>query len=205
MQNAAMEKPLPRNIEDIPDKIRQDLELILKEHNVPKPAEIPPEKREAYERLCRTLYHDAEDLLWCVCFSVFFGYDEWWSGLIHGDECLPHHYERYLKSPLWKSIRNRVLAASVVDGEPRCYCCGRRANQVHHRTYVLDVMAGLNDHGLVAICRDCHRFVEDMEDGGKAKRKRHRNHEDKELQLYHLCAHYGRPPPIHLQRRGWWG
>lgn len=70
-------------------------------------------------------------------------------------------YRKYTDSPLWASIRRRVLARS--NG---CILCGRPAVQVHHLRYTLDVLKGKDDSQLVAICRGCHRSIEFRERDG---------------------------------------
>jgi 5-methylcytosine-specific restriction endonuclease McrA len=64
------------------------------------------------------------------------------------------NYADYLKSPLWFSIRARVLGAS-----PDC-ACGVPANQVHHKVYTEANLSGKTTRGLWAICVDCHRRIE---------------------------------------------
>ena len=61
-------------------------------------------------------------------------------------------YMKYLKSPLWKEIRNRVL----VRDDSKCACCGKPAENVHHRAYTEDVLAGENDSLLISLCEGCH-------------------------------------------------
>lgn len=73
-------------------------------------------------------------------------------------------YANYLVSPLWRSIRERVLSRA----DYTCHGCGGLAYQVHHRRYDLDVLKGLriDETALVAICRDCHEHIE-MDEAGR--------------------------------------
>lgn len=65
-------------------------------------------------------------------------------------------YRQYIVSPLWKTIRMRVLR-----DRPWCELCqAKRSTQVHHQSYSEDVMSGEEDTGLVATCSGCHHFVE---------------------------------------------
>lgn len=65
-------------------------------------------------------------------------------------------YKLYLDSPLWKSIRARVLRK--FDG--KCKGCGRTANQVHHHQYSRQVLDGRSIEGMSAICGECHEGIE---------------------------------------------
>lgn len=65
-------------------------------------------------------------------------------------------YERYIRSPLWQSIRERVLER---DGRA-CRGCGRFARQAHHTSYAADVMSGDNIEPIQAICGKCHLGIE---------------------------------------------
>lgn len=64
-------------------------------------------------------------------------------------------YKDYLSSSLWKEIRDDFL-----NGHPECFVCGKKATQVHHTFYRLDVLAGETDFGLKPVCRPCHRSIE---------------------------------------------
>lgn len=66
------------------------------------------------------------------------------------------NYAAYLKSPLWKSIRKRVLEKA----NRKCCRCGRTAYQVHHSSYARDVLEGDNDAFLHAACGRCHHKAE---------------------------------------------
>lgn len=70
-------------------------------------------------------------------------------------------YKDYLKSPLWKSIRRRVLMAASHE----CACCSDKATQVHHRDYRPRVLNGNDDSMLVALCRVCHEAIHTDLDG----------------------------------------
>lgn len=61
-------------------------------------------------------------------------------------------YRDYLHSPLWFTIRNKVLKRA----HHRC-SCGARALQVHHEIYTRENLTGENLEGLAATCDDCHR------------------------------------------------
>lgn len=64
-------------------------------------------------------------------------------------------YETYLKSAIWKRIRNRVFARSSA-----CMCCGQRADVVHHRSYDMETLSGSTLSRLVPICDGCHHLIE---------------------------------------------
>ncbi|HEX4302720.1 MAG TPA: HNH endonuclease signature motif containing protein [Rhizomicrobium sp.] len=70
-------------------------------------------------------------------------------------------YNRYRKSAEWQKIRARVISTA----RGRCRCCGKAANEVHHRDYRPRVLAGADDSALVAVCTDCHRKIHFAEDG----------------------------------------
>jgi hypothetical protein len=76
-------------------------------------------------------------------------------------------YSEYLKSDLWKSIRNQVLKQEKY----KCCICGNKANQVHHRTYCITGLAGTNLQSLRAICSSCHHLAEFDENGQKRRLK----------------------------------
>lgn len=72
-------------------------------------------------------------------------------------------YRDYLKSQLWKVIRDAKLAV-----DPRCEICdGSLANQVHHIAYNREVLQGKNRRKLVSTCGDCHTKIEFHSDGRK--------------------------------------
>lgn len=65
-------------------------------------------------------------------------------------------YRDYLKTPLWRKIRRRVLKRD----ERVCKCCAGNATQVHHRSYAPEVMRGENDDELACVCEGCHNYIE---------------------------------------------
>jgi hypothetical protein len=75
-------------------------------------------------------------------------------------------YREYLESPLWKSIRAKVLARD------RCKClkCGQEAREVHHKSYERGVLLGWASkrRHLISLCRACHEGAEFC-DGRKTK------------------------------------
>ncbi len=75
-------------------------------------------------------------------------------------------YQQYLRSPLWKSIREKKI-----KGDPCCYGCGRPAQQIHHSTYSLRVLIGEDSVGLWSVCKNCHFTIEFTKDGYKRSPK----------------------------------
>lgn len=73
------------------------------------------------------------------------------------------NYAEYLKSPLWISIRRRVLNA---QGN-KCNLCGGKAECIHHDTYTQANLLGHSFNGLVALCNSCHRNIEFNASGEK--------------------------------------
>jgi 5-methylcytosine-specific restriction endonuclease McrA len=71
-------------------------------------------------------------------------------------------YAEYLKSPMWRGIRERVMARS----RWKCRKCGCRAKQVHHVRYTWSNLSGKSLWCLMALCRKCHKKVE-FKDGKK--------------------------------------
>lgn len=65
-------------------------------------------------------------------------------------------YRDYLRSPLWKKIRRRV----VVRYDGRCVCCDAEAECVHHTIYSGPVLRGETINGLFPLCFDCHKYCE---------------------------------------------
>lgn len=74
-------------------------------------------------------------------------------------------YTEYLQSPLWRSIRGRVLTRD----QNTCRLCGQPAYQVHHNKYDERTMLGKNIDQLFAICRTCHEDIEFSDDGRKLR------------------------------------
>ncbi|WP_262267301.1 MULTISPECIES: HNH endonuclease [Microvirga] len=71
-------------------------------------------------------------------------------------------YNAYLKTPLWKGIKRKVLAKAG----RKCACCLQRATEVHHRDYRPRVLAGEDLSPLVPICRSCHDLIENERNKG---------------------------------------
>lgn len=72
-------------------------------------------------------------------------------------------YKRYLKSKLWKNIRQLVL----IRDKYQCQSCDNVATQVHHKVYSFATLSGKNLKGLVSICRRCHETIEFFSNGKK--------------------------------------
>jgi hypothetical protein len=66
--------------------------------------------------------------------------------------------EEYLNGALWKSIRKRVLT----NASHKCTCCPAKAPEVHHRDYRPRVLSGDDISPLVALCRKCHRRIDEV-------------------------------------------
>ena len=65
-------------------------------------------------------------------------------------------YERYLRSTLWKSIREWVIEQQ----EGLCASCYHKAAEVHHHDYDEETMRGERSDGLVGLCARCHGLIE---------------------------------------------
>jgi len=74
-------------------------------------------------------------------------------------------YEKYLRSALWRAIREWVIDANA----GKCSVCDRKAEEVHHHDYEHLTMWGEASQGLTALCARCHSLVEF--DGGVTKRE----------------------------------
>lgn len=72
-------------------------------------------------------------------------------------------YREYLDSPLWRSIRYRVLK----QFNWTCAFCGGRATEVHHESYKLATLKGGDLSKLWAVCHSCHEYGEFDDDGVK--------------------------------------
>lgn len=59
-------------------------------------------------------------------------------------------YETYLQSPEWAATRLRAFR----QAKRKCAGCGKRAEQVHHRSY--ERLGHEDDRDLVAVCDGCH-------------------------------------------------
>lgn len=70
-------------------------------------------------------------------------------------------YEAYRKSSLWKKLSKEILQR---DGKI-CVRCEGKANQVHHRSYSLEVLEGGLPEQLASICEGCHNVVHKNEHG----------------------------------------
>jgi 5-methylcytosine-specific restriction endonuclease McrA len=79
------------------------------------------------------------------------------------DVMLQDYYSEYLRSPLWRRIKKRVLKR---DGRI-CQSCGGTGTMVHHRSYERDVMEGKDDSMLATLCDGCHELIHFCEDGRK--------------------------------------
>lgn len=74
-------------------------------------------------------------------------------------------YRAYLRSPLWKSIRQRKI-----ELDPVCYGCGRcdpAIIQVHHGKYTMDNLTGKTLADMYTVCSRCHRMCEVTRSGFK--------------------------------------
>ncbi len=67
------------------------------------------------------------------------------------------YHGKYLRSPLWRRIKRRVLKRD--NHECRRHECGRKAAEVHHRSYAPEVMRGEDDSKLISLCSSCHSFL----------------------------------------------
>lgn len=70
-------------------------------------------------------------------------------------------YEDYLRSPLWRKIRRRVLRRD----NNACRRCEGAADRVHHRKYTKAVLEGSDDDYLVSVCEGCHESIHRDESG----------------------------------------
>ncbi|MEX0739809.1 MAG: hypothetical protein WD071_10760 [Pseudohongiella sp.] len=77
-------------------------------------------------------------------------------------------YEQYLRSTLWKKIREWVLER---DGATCTVCQSKHYNpnkdgmEIHHRDYSIDTLEGRHDAMLVTLCPRCHHKVEHYANG----------------------------------------
>ena len=72
-------------------------------------------------------------------------------------------YKDYLKSTLWSIIRKTVLERD----KHKCVVCHRKATEVHHNSYEIDVLAGADIVPLVSICHWHHHLIEFGDEGKK--------------------------------------
>ncbi len=61
--------------------------------------------------------------------------------------------QKYLNSELWAIVRERAFQIHGRD----CRRCKRPATQVHHASYLRDVLIGADVSGLVPVCGACHK------------------------------------------------
>lgn len=79
-------------------------------------------------------------------------------------------YRNYLKTEHWKS--RRLLALQYFDN--KCFNCGQRATQVHHKNY--SRLFKERDTDLLAICGNCHKGIHKLIDEGVATLKNAHNY-----------------------------
>ncbi len=60
-------------------------------------------------------------------------------------------YDAYLKSPVWRAIRDEVFARAL----GRCQLCSGRAEHCHHNNYFR--LAHELPSDVIALCAECHR------------------------------------------------
>jgi hypothetical protein len=65
-------------------------------------------------------------------------------------------YENYLRTVLWKEIRDWVVESQ----SGKCAICDGRAAEVHHHDYDEATLLGLRSSGLVGLCARCHELIE---------------------------------------------
>jgi hypothetical protein len=72
-------------------------------------------------------------------------------------------YKEYLKSDMWRKIRNEILVRDMC----RCKMCGKNATNVHHQRYTRGVLVGKSAKHLISLCEPCHKKAEFKSDGTK--------------------------------------
>ncbi len=72
-------------------------------------------------------------------------------------------YSQYLRSQLWKNIRQNILNRD----NNLCFVCGKFGNQIHHMSYDLSALNGLDATKLKCLCGNCHRAIEFKKTGEK--------------------------------------
>jgi len=72
-------------------------------------------------------------------------------------------YRSYLSSKLWRKVREQVFC---LKGRI-CFLCGKSADQVHHRKYLVTSLNGSNLQCLEPCCTKCHYMIEFDIDGNK--------------------------------------
>jgi hypothetical protein len=65
-------------------------------------------------------------------------------------------YAHYLNSEMWQTIRQTVLTRD----SHKCVVCSRKASEVHHNSYEIDVLIGKKLEFLVSLCRHHHEKIE---------------------------------------------
>lgn len=126
-------------------------------------------------------------------------------------------YAQYLKSPLWRKIRGRVMARH----NKVCQVCWGKAWQIHHVYYSKANLTGSSLRGMMAICGKCHGMLEylDEEKTKKrhpleaalmtghwkkcrvCKRAQHKDRWDKKNDQCRKCAGSQTPPSKSLTKR----
>lgn len=95
------------------------------------------------------------------------------------------YYKDYLRSPLWKGIRRKVLER---DGG-KCKFCEEKATAVHHSSYDFDTMRGEKLIHLHSCCSHCHygghkhRRAEKPDNTGRCPRCNKKNLTEEEAKI----------------------
>lgn len=92
-------------------------------------------------------------------------------------------YADYLRSPLWASIRQRVLESSRW-----CFVCGDLATQVHHQRYCRKDLTGKSLKKLVPVCATHHYRAEFRRHDGAKLSTRQANRKLKQLRTLERFA-----------------
>ena len=90
------------------------------------------DNRESIRQLSREAYEQRDELLRLLDFKS---------------------YGSYLRSPLWRIIRERAFA---INGQ-KCKRCSNAASQIHHADYSRQVLTGEDVRALVPVCGGCHK------------------------------------------------
>ncbi len=64
-------------------------------------------------------------------------------------------YERFLDTRYWYAVRRQAMSRSG----GRCEPCGRKSEEVHHRTYRNHGVEHLHLDDLVVLCSSCHQLI----------------------------------------------
>lgn len=99
-------------------------------------------------------------------------------------------YAEYLKTPHWKDLRARKIAACG----PRCQDCGNtRTIQVHHLRYrnIFDVL--LDD--LKVVCRVCHEKIHGLVQPKKSTGPPKTQKQKRVVRLFLMLGNYAEPDP----------